>query len=122
MRKLFNFKSAFSYNLGKNELGEVINMNESGSIGDPGSDSSSGEEIGKVFKFFSKVGVAAINITHGSLKIGDTIRIKGATTDQVMQIESMEIDRVKVDSAGAGQSIGIKVKERVRENDIVYKL
>ena len=82
----------------------------------------SGDEIGKVFSYFTKVGVAAINITSGSLKVGDTIRILGATTDFTLQIDSMEIDRQKVDSAGVGQSIGIKVKEKVREHDIVYKI
>ena len=81
-----------------------------------------GDEIGIVFSYFSKVGVAAINITHGSLKVGDTIRIHGVTTEFTQQIESMEIDRQKVDSAGVGQSIGIKVKERVRPNDIVYRI
>ena len=81
-----------------------------------------GQEIGKVFSYFSKVGVAAINITSGSIKVGDTIRIKGTTTDFTQQIDSMEIDRQKVDSAGVGQSIGIKVKDRVRPNDIVYKI
>ncbi len=81
-----------------------------------------GDEVGVVFSYFAKVEVAAINITSGSLKVGDTIKIKGATTDFTQQIESMEIDRQKVDSAGVGQSIGIKVKERVRPNDIVYKL
>jgi putative protease len=81
-----------------------------------------GEEIGKVFKYFGKVGVAAINITSGSIKVGDTIRFKGVTTDFSQEVDSMEIDREKVESAGAGQSIGIKVKDRVRENDIVYKM
>ena len=81
-----------------------------------------GEEVGKVFQFFAKINVAAINITTGTLKVGDTIRIKGATTNFTQQIDSMEIDRQKVDSAGAGQSIGIKVKDRVRPHDIVYKL
>ena len=81
-----------------------------------------GEEVGKVFKFFSKVSVAAINITRGSIKVGDTIRIKGATTDFTQQIDSMEVDRQKVDSAGVGDSIGIKVKDRVRENDVVYRV
>ena len=85
-------------------------------------DEALGDEIGKVFSYFSKVGVAAINITSGSLKVGDTIRIRGATTDFTQQIDSMEIDRQKVDSAGVGQSIGIKVKERVRPNDIIYKV
>ena len=87
-----------------------------------GDEEVQGEEVGKVFKFFSKVGVAAINITRGSIKVGDTIRIKGTTTDFTQLIDSMEIDRQKVDSAGVGDSIGIKVKNRVRENDLVYKL
>ncbi len=98
---------------------EVIVMDDSSETGD---EESLGEEVGKVFKFFAKVSVAAINITHGSIKVGDTIRIKGVTTDFTQQIDSMEVDRQKVDSAGVGDSIGIKVKDRVRENDIVYKL
>ena len=104
----------------------VILMDDAGSESEvkveEGSECESDEAIGKVFKYFSNVEVAAINITSGSLKVGDTIRIKGATTDFTQQIETMEIDRQKVDSAGAGQSIGIKVKDRVRENDIVYKM
>jgi putative protease len=81
-----------------------------------------GEQIGIVFSYFSKVGVAAINITSGSIKVGDTIRIKGSTTDFTQQVDSMEIDRQKVDTAGVGQSIGILVKDRVRPNDLVYKM
>ncbi|UCF08486.1 MAG: translation elongation factor-like protein [Thermoplasmata archaeon] len=78
------------------------------------------EEVGKVFKFFAKPSVAAINITAGGIKVGDTIHIKGETTDFTQTIESMEIDRVKVDSAGEGQGVGIKVRDRVRPNDTVY--
>lgn len=81
-----------------------------------------GEQIGIVFSYFSKVGVAAINITSGSIKVGDTIKIKGSTTDFTQQVDSMEIDRQKVDTAGVGQSIGILVKDRVRPNDLVYKM
>jgi putative protease len=101
-------------------------MDEAGSDSEGGASTEPeeqlGEEIGKVFQFFAKVSVAAISITSGSIKCGDTIRIKGATTDFEQQIDSMEIDRQKVDSAGAGQSIGIKVKDRVRPNDKVYKV
>ena len=103
----------------------VIIMNDEDSMSGetPGADEAPlGEEVGNVFKYFAKVEVAAINITRGSLKVGDTIRIKGATTDFTQQIESMEIERQSVDSAGVGDSIGVKVKDRVRENDIVYKL
>ncbi len=80
------------------------------------------EEIGIVFKFFVKPCVAAINITTGELAVGDTIQIKGETTDFMQTIESMEIDNVKVDKVTSGQGVGIKVKERVRPNDKVYKI
>jgi putative protease len=79
-------------------------------------------EVGKVTIFFAKPSVAAIEITSGTLAVGDQIRIKGATTNFDQKIESMEIDRKPVPSAGAGQSVGIKVKERVRPHDKVYKV
>ncbi len=80
------------------------------------------EQIGTIIKFFAKPCVAAITLTSGEISVGDTIQIKGETTDLTQIIESIEIDRVKIDSAKAGQSIGIQVKERVRPNDKVYKL
>lgn len=80
------------------------------------------EEIGNVMLFFAKPCVAAIEITSGSLSVGDTIRIKGATTDFEQKIESMEIDRKPVPSASVGQSVGVKVKDRVRPHDKVFKL
>lgn len=80
------------------------------------------QEIGHVFKFFVKPSVAAINITAGELAVGDTIHIKGETTDFTQKIDSMEIDRVKVERVTVGQGVGIKVKDRVRPNDKVYKI
>ena len=80
------------------------------------------EEIGIVEHYFTKIGVAAIRITNGNLKVGDTIAIKGSTTDFEQRIDSMEIDRQKVEEANAGDAIGIKVIERVREGDKVYKV
>ncbi len=80
------------------------------------------EKIGVISNFFSKISVAAIQITSGELKPGDMIRIKGSTTDLTQQVDSMEIDRKPVQSAGAGTSVGIKVKDRVRPTDIVYKV
>lgn len=79
-------------------------------------------EVGKVIQFFAKPSVAAIDITSGSLAIGDTIKIKGATTNFEQKIESMEIDRKPVPSASVGQSVGVKVKERVRPHDKVFKV
>ncbi|MBC7129467.1 MAG: translation elongation factor-like protein [Thermoplasmatales archaeon] len=80
------------------------------------------EEIGVVEHFFSKIGVAAIKIKSGSLKVGDRIKIKGQTTDFEQIVESMEINRQKISEAKPGDDIGIKVIDRVREGDIVYKL
>lgn len=77
-------------------------------------------DVGVVIQYFAKPEVAAIQLTAGEIKMGDTLRIKGTTTDFTQRIESMQIDRVPVSSAKAGQSIGIKVKERVREHDRVF--
>lgn len=79
-------------------------------------------QVGTVIQFFAKPCVAAIEITAGSLSVGDSIKIKGMTTDFEQKIESMEIDRKPVASASAGQSVGIKVKDRVRQHDKVFKL
>jgi len=80
------------------------------------------EKIGIVEHFFTKVSVAAIKIINGDLKVGDTIHIVGANTDFKQKITSMEIDRNPVEIVKPGDDVGIKVKERVREHDIVYKL
>ncbi len=80
------------------------------------------EKIGLISNFFSKIGVAAITITSGELKVGDTIKVKGSTTDLTQTIDSMEIDRKPVQNAGVGASVGVKVKERVRPNDLVFKV
>ncbi|MFW6121543.1 MAG: EF-Tu/IF-2/RF-3 family GTPase, partial [Petrotogales bacterium] len=79
------------------------------------------EKIGVVEHFFTKISVAAIKITDGELKIGDTIHIVGAHTDFTEKVDRMEIDRKPVETAKPGDAIGIKVKERAREHDVVYK-
>jgi translation elongation factor EF-Tu-like GTPase len=80
------------------------------------------EKIGRVTHYFSKLGVAAIEIQHGKLCRGDRIHIVGHTTDLEQVVESMEIDRHPVDEAGEGQSVGIRVDDHVREHDDVYKV
>jgi len=79
------------------------------------------EEVGKVTHFFTKISVAVIEL-KASISVGDRILIKGPTTNLEQTIESMEIEHEKVKRAGAGQSIGLKVNARVRENDVVYKV
>ena len=80
------------------------------------------EEVGMVVKFFAKPSVAAINVTKGSIKKGDTLMYKGHTSNFTEQVNSIEIDNQSVEEAKVGDMIGVKVKERVRENDIVYKV
>lgn len=79
------------------------------------------QEVGRVSHFFSKIGVAVIEL-EGTISVGDRILIKGPTTNLEQTIESMEIEHKKVQRAEAGQSIGLKVNDRVRENDTVYKI
>jgi selenocysteine-specific translation elongation factor len=79
------------------------------------------ELIGKVEDFFARPVVAGIGLT-GSLKVGDRIRIKGHTTDLEMTVGSMQIDNANVNEAKKGDSIGVKVPERVRAGDSVYKI
>ncbi|OGS50785.1 MAG: hypothetical protein A3K65_03370 [Euryarchaeota archaeon RBG_16_68_12] len=80
------------------------------------------EKIGEVFHYFSKIGVAAIRLTDGDLKVGDTIQVQGPTTDVTQAVDSMQIEQAAVASATKGQSVGLKVKEKVRERDLVYKV
>ena len=75
--------------------------------------------VGEVFTFFKKPSVAAIKVI-ATIKVGDKLHFKGATTDFIQQVESMEIDRQSVDSVTAGQEVGIKVPDRVRPHDKVY--
>ena len=80
------------------------------------------ERIGRVTHYFSKVGVAVIELEKGTLKVGETIHISGHTTDFVQKIDSIEIDNEKVPEVKQGDSFGVKVDEKVRDNDDVYKV
>ena len=79
------------------------------------------EQVGVIVKFFAKPSVAAIEVTSGGIKKGDVLIYRGHTTDFEEEITSMEIDNQPVDEAKVGDLVGVKVKERVRENDKVYK-
>jgi translation initiation factor IF-2 len=80
------------------------------------------EEIGKVVKFFAKPSVAAIEITAGSLRVGDTIRIQGHTTDFEDTVASMQVEKEAIEEAKPGFLVGIQVKDRVREGDKVFRV
>ncbi|MCX6749513.1 MAG: EF-Tu/IF-2/RF-3 family GTPase [Candidatus Pacearchaeota archaeon] len=77
------------------------------------------KEIGKVSSYFSHVEVAAIKLS-GILKVGDTVHIKGHTTDFEVKVNSIQIERAEVKTAKKGDHIGIKVPDKVRPSDVVF--
>ncbi len=80
------------------------------------------EQVAVIVKFFAKPSVAALEVTNGTITKGDLLKYKGHTTDFTEEITSMEIDNQSVDEVKAGDLVGVKVKERVREGDKVYKV
>jgi translation initiation factor IF-2 len=79
------------------------------------------EKVGVVKDYFAKINVAGIDIT-GRLKVGDTIHVKGHTTDFEQVVESMQVEHEQVEEAKAGDAIGIKVMDRCRGGDTVFKV
>ncbi|MEM1508055.1 MAG: translation elongation factor-like protein [Candidatus Bathyarchaeia archaeon] len=79
------------------------------------------KEVGKVTHYFTKIGVAVISLTD-TLSVGDRILIRGTTTNFEQTVESMQIEHKNVNVAYSGQSVGLKVSQRVREGDKVYKI
>jgi GTPase len=77
-------------------------------------------EVGHVTHFFTRINVAVVELS-ATLAVGDTILIKGPTTDFEQVVGSMQIEHENIERAEAGQSIGLKTEQRVREEDIVYK-
>lgn len=80
------------------------------------------KKVGVIIKYFGKIGVAAIRLSEGSLKVGDNIHIVGHTTDVTQVVDSLQIENKNVQEAGPGADIGIKAKDKMREHDIVYKI
>lgn len=80
------------------------------------------KEIGEITHYFGHIDVGIIEISAGGLSLGDRISIRGHTTGFEQAIESMQIEHEEVDKAGKGDVIGIKVKEKVRPHDKVYKI
>jgi len=78
--------------------------------------------VGKVSKYFGHVGTAAIMVESSGIKLGDTLHFKGHTTDFTQTVESMQVEHLVISEAKPGDSIGIKVKDRVRPHDLVFKV
>lgn len=79
------------------------------------------EKVGRVAHFYSKASVAVVELS-APLNKGDKIVIRGSTTSIEQNVDSMEIEHKQISNAKAGQSVGMKVADRVRENDIVYRV
>ena len=79
-------------------------------------------QVGVVKTFFAKPSVAAIEVTDGEFQVGDMLRFRGYTTDFKQEVQSIQEDKQAIGRALKGQLVGVQVKERVRENDLVYKV
>ncbi|MBI2135230.1 hypothetical protein HYU09_04510 [Candidatus Woesearchaeota archaeon] len=80
-----------------------------------------GKKVGKITHYYTNIGVAVVELSD-TLKVGDKIKIKGATSDFAQKVESMQIEQDKIQEAKKGQSIGLKVKEHARQHDVVYRV
>ena len=80
------------------------------------------KEIGYVSNYFKKLSVASVEITCGGVSVGDTLHFKGHTTDFELVVSSMQIEHESVTEVKQGDSIGLKVSEKVRKGDKVYKI
>ncbi|MFQ6069518.1 MAG: hypothetical protein ACE5LC_03220 [Candidatus Aminicenantales bacterium] len=80
------------------------------------------EEIGRITHYFTRINVGVLEVTKGVLKVGETIHVKGHTTDFFQKVESMQIEHQPVEVAKAGESVGLKVENPVRANDLVFKV
>ncbi|HZR46144.1 MAG TPA: hypothetical protein VFA47_05550 [Candidatus Manganitrophaceae bacterium] len=78
--------------------------------------------LGVVTHYYSHLGVAVVQLNEERLRVGETIHIKGHTTDLTQPIESIEIDHQSVEEASAGQVFGLKVRDHVREHDQIFKV
>ena len=80
------------------------------------------EEIGIITHYFPKVDAAVVKLTKSSLSVGDKIVIKGHTSDFKEKVASIQLDHAPIQNAEQGMEIGLKVKSKVREHDVVYKV
>jgi putative protease len=79
-------------------------------------------EIGIVTHYYGHLSVAGVDLTAGELSVGDTVHIKGHTSDFITRIDSLQIEHEAVEHAARGTSVGIRVPEHAREHDKVYKV
>jgi len=80
------------------------------------------EKVGVVTDYLNRIGVAVISLTDGDLRVGDRVRIAGRETDLTQTVESLQIEHRAVEQALRGSEIAIKVQDRVRRHDQVFRV
>ena len=85
-------------------------------------DSMPEQLIGTVVHYFKGPSVAVVRVTEGTLAVGESVRFHGHTTDFTEPVASMEVNHEKVLQANVGDEVAIKVKDRVRQHDQVFKV
>lgn len=80
------------------------------------------QKVGEIVHYFGNISVGVVKATDAEIKTGDKIKIKGVTTDFDQEVGSLQVDKKEVDKIAKGKEAGLKVDDRVREGDIVYKL
>jgi len=81
-----------------------------------------GERIGLVTHYYSHLAVAVVKLEDARLRVGDTIHIRGHTTDFNQRVDSLQVNHAAVQEVGPGDDFGLKVREHAREHDVVYKV
>ncbi len=81
-----------------------------------------GERVGVVTHYYGHLSVAIIKLEAGSLRIGDTVHIRGHTSDFSQRVESLQVEHAQVEEVGPNDDFGLKVREHAREHDVVYKV
>ena len=80
------------------------------------------EKVGVVTDYYSRLGVAAVRLDSGALEVGDTVRVRGHTTDVTQAVESLQVEHRAVQRAERGTEVALRVRERVRRHDAVLRL
>ena len=88
----------------------------------PAPPAAPGERIGVVTHYYSHLSVATLRLESGTLRVGDTIRVRGHTTDFSQRVDSLEVNHAPVTEVGPNDDFGLKVIEHAREHDVVYKV
>jgi putative protease len=78
-------------------------------------------KVGKITHYFNKISVAVLDVTDGTVKVGDMIRIGEFGVGVEQKVESMQVEHKQVEVAKKGDEVGLKVEKEVKQGDVVYK-